>query len=261
MNPALEEASGASGASPMTTFRRVTVPVLLPGILAPFILVCLVTLEQFELPSIIGIPAKVNIFSYRILYELNPADGLPNYGGAAAVALPFLVLGIVLLAVYNFAVRRAERFVTVTGKAYIQRRLPLGRWRVPALHVRRLLRGDRRPAAGGDPRLGQPARLRAALFLGAQGGLLRRLRPAVLRSDLLARGAQHARRCRRLRAHHQPARRPGRLDALAPQLSRPHAARLLLVHVDRHSLGDRRPRRHAALPDDPDRHLRHGRRS
>src|SRR5690606_27473340 len=69
MNPALEEASGTSGASPLTTFRRVTVPVLLPGILAPFILVCLVTLEQFELPSIIGVPAQVNIFSYRILYE------------------------------------------------------------------------------------------------------------------------------------------------------------------------------------------------
>jgi iron(III) transport system permease protein len=109
------------------------VPVLMPGILAPLILVCLVTLEQFELPSIIGVPAKVNIFSYRILYELNPADGLPNYGGAAAVALPFLVLGIVLLAIYNFVIRRAEKFVTVTGKAYIQRRLPLGRWRVPAL--------------------------------------------------------------------------------------------------------------------------------
>jgi iron(III) transport system permease protein len=133
MNPSLEEASGASGASPLTTFRRVTVPVLLPGILAPLILVCLVTLEQYELPSIIGVPAQVNIFSYRILYELNPADGLPNYGAAAAVALPFLVLGIVLLGVYNFVVRRAEKFVTVTGKAYIQRRLPLGRWRAPAL--------------------------------------------------------------------------------------------------------------------------------
>jgi iron(III) transport system permease protein len=88
MNPSLEEASAASGAPPMTTFRRVTLPVLLPGVAAPLILACLVTLEQFELPSIIGVPAKVNIFSYRILYELNPADGLPNYGAAAAVALP-----------------------------------------------------------------------------------------------------------------------------------------------------------------------------
>jgi iron(III) transport system permease protein len=51
MNPAARGGgAAASGASPMTTFRRVTVPLLLPGVLAPFILVCLVTLEQFELP-------------------------------------------------------------------------------------------------------------------------------------------------------------------------------------------------------------------
>ena len=133
MNPAYEEASAASGASPATTFRRVTLPVLLPGVLAPLILVLLITLEQFDLPLMIGLPAKVVVFSYRILFDLNPADSLPNYGGAAAVALPFLALGIMLLFVYNRLIRRAESFVTVTGKAYRQRRLALGRWRLPAL--------------------------------------------------------------------------------------------------------------------------------
>ena len=80
MDPALEEASGASGASPLTTFRRVTLPVLLPGLLAPLILVTLITAEQFELPLIIGLPAKINVFSYRIYFELNPLASLPNYG-------------------------------------------------------------------------------------------------------------------------------------------------------------------------------------
>ena len=93
MDPALEEASGASGASPLTTFRRVTLPVLLPGLLAPVILITLITAEQFELPLIIGLPAKINVFSYRIYFELNPLTSLPNYGGAAALSLPFLVLG------------------------------------------------------------------------------------------------------------------------------------------------------------------------
>ena len=60
-------------------------PVLLPGILAPVVLVTLITLEQFELPLIIGLPAQVNVFAYRIYNELNPANGLPNYGGAAAI--------------------------------------------------------------------------------------------------------------------------------------------------------------------------------
>ena len=78
MDPALEEASGTSGASPLTTFRRVTFPVLLPGLLAPLILITLITAEQFELPLIIGLPAKINVFSYRIYFELNPLTSLPN---------------------------------------------------------------------------------------------------------------------------------------------------------------------------------------
>ena len=148
MNPSFEEASGASGASPWTTFRRITMPVLLPGVLAPVILVLLITLEQFEIPLIIGLPARINVFSYRIWYELNPSSGLPNYGGAAAVAIPFLVLGILLLIVYNRLIRRAESFVTVTGKAYRQRRFPLGAWRLPALLFCGLLRGHGSCIAG-----------------------------------------------------------------------------------------------------------------
>jgi len=133
MNPALEEASGASGAAPLTTFRRITLPVLLPGLLAPLILITLITAEQFELPLMIGLPARIIVFSYRIFFELNPAGGLPNYGGAAAISLPFIAFGVLLLLLYNRTIRRAESFVTVTGKAYRQRRLALGPWRIPAL--------------------------------------------------------------------------------------------------------------------------------
>ena len=132
MSPALEEASSTSGASPWTTFRRVTLPVLRPGMLAPLILTALITLEQFEMPLLVGLPARINVFSTRIFYELNPDTGLPIYGRAAAVALPFLVIGLLLLCVYNRLVREADRYVTVTGRGYRPRRLPLGQWRWPA---------------------------------------------------------------------------------------------------------------------------------
>lgn len=133
MNPALEEASSASGARPLTTFFRVTLPVLRPGVLAPLILATLVALEQFEMPLIIGFPARINVFATRLYFDLNPEDELPAYGHAAAVALLFLVAAIALLIVYNHLIRRAERFVTVTGKGYRPTRYALGRWRIPAL--------------------------------------------------------------------------------------------------------------------------------
>ena len=133
MNPALEEASSASGARPFTTFFRVTLPVLRPGVLAPLILAILVALEQFEMPLMIGFPARINVFSTRLYFDLTPEDELPAYGRAAATALRFLVAALALLAVYNHLIRRAERFVTVTGKGYRPTRYRLGKWRLPAL--------------------------------------------------------------------------------------------------------------------------------
>jgi iron(III) transport system permease protein len=43
------------------------------------------------------------------------------------------VLGVLLLLLYNRLIKRADSFVTMTGKGYRQRRLPLGVWRLPAL--------------------------------------------------------------------------------------------------------------------------------
>jgi len=133
MNPSLEEASAASGASPMTTFRRVTLPILRPGILAPVILGALILLESFELPLIIGLPARINVFAIRIFFELNPDTDLPVYGRAAAIALPFLGAAMGLLLVYNFLIKRAESFVTITGKGYRPARYHLGRWKWPSI--------------------------------------------------------------------------------------------------------------------------------
>ncbi len=133
MNPALEEASTMSGASPLVTFRRITWAVLQPGILAPLMLALLVAFEQFDLPLMIGVPAGIDVFSTRIFYELNPDSGLPVYGRAAAVALPFLGVGVALLTIYNRLVRHADRYVTITSRGYRVLRYSLRRWRWPAI--------------------------------------------------------------------------------------------------------------------------------
>ena len=258
MNPALEEASRASGASSWTTTRRITLPVLLPGLLAPVILVTLITFEQFELPLIIGLPGGINVFAYRIYNELNPASGLPSYGRAAAISLPFLAMGLIALVAYNRAIRHAEKFVTVTGKAYIQRRIPLGRWRWPAYGFLGLYAAFAAilPAVilvwtslfGLSPP-GSVALERVSLaayrqFIGGPGGL--------------DRGAQLVPCCDALRLDHHHAGRPDRLDRGALAAARALAARRTVLYVPRDPRRHREPRRDGSLSLGPDRTLRHG---
>ncbi len=135
MDPALEEASALCRGRPLTTFRRVTLPILLPATLALLIVVATLTLEGFEIPMVIGVPARLQILSTWIFFAINPPAGLPNYGQVAAIAVPFVGLGAVLLALYNRATRVAERYAVVTGRGYRPRRVNLGRWRYPALAV------------------------------------------------------------------------------------------------------------------------------
>ena len=62
MDPALEEAATTSGASPVTTLRRVTLRLMLPGLLAVGIYQFITALEVFEVPGILGLPADLYVF-------------------------------------------------------------------------------------------------------------------------------------------------------------------------------------------------------
>ncbi|MEE8493890.1 MAG: iron ABC transporter permease [Nitrospirales bacterium] len=128
MDGGLEEASATSGASPLQTLRRVTAPILLPGILAVVMLNVIITVGQFEVPLLFGIGAGANIFSLRIWLPICCGSfGLPEYGVAAAYALNFLAITYLLFILYSRLTRQANKFATVTGKGYRPTRLRLGR--------------------------------------------------------------------------------------------------------------------------------------
>jgi iron(III) transport system permease protein len=133
MDSSLEEASAASGASQLTTFRRVTLPLLLPIILSVLILAFIFAIESFEVPLVIGLGARRQVFAGTVYFALNPAAGLPRYGEVAAFSLSFLTITYVLFYYYSRLTKRASRFATVTGKGFRPRRQQLGRWKYPAL--------------------------------------------------------------------------------------------------------------------------------
>lgn len=133
MDPALEEAAAMSGASGLRTLRKITLRLLLPGLLAVAIYQFITALEVFEVPGILGLPSGIYVFSTKIYAVLQSATGLPNYGEANALAILYVVIAIAATIVYGKVIGRTERFSIVTGKGYRPRIQSLGAWRYPAL--------------------------------------------------------------------------------------------------------------------------------
>jgi iron(III) transport system permease protein len=131
MDPSLEEAAAASRADPWDTVRRITLPLLLPTAASVILILFVRTLEGFEVPAIIGLPGRVFVYTSRIYLSLKQYP--PNYGLMAAYASVLLAISVIGLIVHRRVTRQAERFATVTGKAYRPRRVELGRFRAVAL--------------------------------------------------------------------------------------------------------------------------------
>ncbi len=134
MDPNLEEAAMASGAGSWMLIRRVVLPLLTPSILSAATFLVIVSLVVFDIPGTLGTPGRVFVLSTQIYYLVsdNPA-GVPLYGQVSALAMVFLALLLVLGALYHRLTRQAQRFRTVTGKAFRPRVFPLGRGRWVAL--------------------------------------------------------------------------------------------------------------------------------
>src|SRR5262249_47097530 len=127
-DPSLEEAATVSGASRFATLRRVTLPALVPAIIAGTMYSFIGSMEQFESALAVGLQAGIFMLSTVIFFTVQMRVPI-NYGLGAVYAILFMVIMIVLVIVYRKIVSRAERYVTVTGKGYRPRRISLGGWR------------------------------------------------------------------------------------------------------------------------------------
>lgn len=134
MNPSLEEAANTSGVGRIATFRRVTLPLMRPGIAAVVVFYLIHGIEVLELPLALGPNAGVEVVSTRIFFAAMPFGSVPpDYPVAAALGTLALGLGLVGIFVYSYLIRRASAYSVVSGKAYRPTQIKLGAWRWPAL--------------------------------------------------------------------------------------------------------------------------------
>jgi iron(III) transport system permease protein len=131
MDPALEEAAAMSGAKPASTLRKITIGVMLPGLLAVAIYQFTTALEAFEVPGILGLPAGIYVFSTKIYSILHSTSSLPAYGEANALGMLYLLVAVISIYLYSRVIGRSERFSVITGKGYRPRLFRLGPWRWP----------------------------------------------------------------------------------------------------------------------------------
>jgi iron(III) transport system permease protein len=133
MDPALEEAAQMSGAGFLATARKVTLPLLRPGLLGAAIYFFVVGFETFEVPALLGMTQGIFVFTTMIYQATHPITGLPDFGLASGYAMVQLGLSAVLIYLYSRSTRDTARFSVIGGKAYRPRRVDLGRWRYVAL--------------------------------------------------------------------------------------------------------------------------------
>ncbi|MGN6702127.1 MAG: ABC transporter permease [Burkholderiaceae bacterium] len=121
----LEEASAMLGGRLWTTLRRVTIPMVLPAMLAGSLIAILQALTMFGSPAILALPAGFHVITTKIwsLFQYPPKPGL-----ASAAALPLLVITVLLLQGKTWVLGR-KGYTVLGGKSGQPRIARLGRWK------------------------------------------------------------------------------------------------------------------------------------
>jgi iron(III) transport system permease protein len=133
MDPALEEAAYTAGVSKLQTFLRINIPITMPAIAGVMVYLFMTAIAVFEVPAIIGFPARILVLSALIYTSTNPPTGLPNYGVAGAYGAVMLAAGLLLAYFYVRLVQHGKKYTVITGRGYRPRQIALGRWKWAAL--------------------------------------------------------------------------------------------------------------------------------
>jgi iron(III) transport system permease protein len=132
LNPVLEEAASVHGIGLWWSLIRVTVPLVYPGILAVAIYISTIAFGAFEVPAFIGLGNRIITFSTLVYLKIQPQEGLPQYGVAAALSALMLVIALLLSWGYFRMIRSSHAYAVVRGQDYRPKLIPIGRWSLVA---------------------------------------------------------------------------------------------------------------------------------
>lgn len=97
MDPRLESAASSLGSSPLTTFRRITFPLSLPGVISGGMLAFSLNMSSFVTPGILGGPR------HKVLSTLAYQETVTlfNWPMGAAISMLLLLFSTLLVSIYQ----------------------------------------------------------------------------------------------------------------------------------------------------------------
>jgi iron(III) transport system permease protein len=127
MDPSLEESSLMSGAGIARTMWRITLRLAVPAVVSTLLILFVRALESFEVPALIGLPVKLQVFTSSI-YEA--IEQYPSQVGlASSYSMLLLLITSVGLYLQSRVASRGGKYTTMSGKGFRPRQMDLGGWR------------------------------------------------------------------------------------------------------------------------------------
>ena len=127
LDGAMEEASRIAGAGPITTLRKIVIPVLMPAFLITIAISLIHSLESFEIELILGPTTNFYVFSTKIFQVVR--EDPPQFGVATVLGLAILVSMLPLI-LWQQRLSHSRNFVTVSSRSTTLP-LRLRKWRQP----------------------------------------------------------------------------------------------------------------------------------
>ncbi len=127
MDPAMEEASQVLGAGRVRTMLKITLPLVIPGVLGAAVFVFAEMLGSFSAALVLGLPNRFYVVTTAI-YQL-VSQYPPRFPTAAAMGVSLFAVMFAMIYFYRRIVH-AGSYVTITGKAFRPRAMDVGplRW-------------------------------------------------------------------------------------------------------------------------------------
>jgi len=132
MDPAMEEASQVLGGGRIRTMLRITLPLVLPGVLGAAVFVFAEMLGSFSAALVLGLPNRFYVVT-TAMYQL-VSQYPPRFPTAAAMGVSLFAVMFTMVWIYRRIVS-AGTYVTITGKAFRPRAMDVGGLRWPFLGI------------------------------------------------------------------------------------------------------------------------------